>query len=221
MERSRLRGLPLFRGMEEAELEDCLCALAAQERRYEKGEMILRAGSSTERMGIVLQGSVTVESNDVWGGCTILRLVGENGSFAETYALLEGEVMLVDVRANEDCRVLLLRLGDLSRGDVLQRSWGCRLIANLLIISTHKNLALSGRSFHTAPRTIRGRVLAYLNSIALRTHTREFDIPFDRQQLADYLNVDRTALSKELGKMREEGILRCRRSHFVLLRGGE
>ena len=129
--------------------------------------------------------------------------------------------MLVDVRANEDCRVLLLRLGDLSRGDVLQRSWGCRLIANLLIISTHKNLALSGRSFHTAPRTIRGRVLAYLNSIALRTHTREFDIPFDRQQLADYLNVDRTALSKELGKMREEGILRCRRSHFVLLRGGE
>ena len=92
-----------------------------------------------------------------------------------------------------------------------------KVVANLLTISAHKNLTLSGRSFHTAPKTIRGRVLAYLNTISLQTGRSEFDIPFDRQQLANYLNVERTALSKELGRMQNDGILRCRRSHFVLL----
>lgn len=77
--------------------------------------------------------------------------------------------------------------------------------------------ALAGRSFHTAPKSIRGRVLSYLNTVSIQARSTEFDIPFDRQQLADYLNVERTALSKELGKMRADGLLRCRRNHFVLL----
>lgn len=75
---------------------------------------------------------------------------------------------------------------------------------------------LSGRNFHTAPKTIRGRVTAYLNTVSLQKHSREFDIPFDRQQLADYLNVERSALSKELGKMQRDGMLTVRKNHFVL-----
>ena len=77
--------------------------------------------------------------------------------------------------------------------------------------------ALAGRSLHTAPKSIRGRVLSYLNTVSIQARSTEFDIPFDRQQLANYLNVERTALSKELGKMRADGLLRCRRNHFVLL----
>jgi len=80
----------------------------------------------------------------------------------------------------------------------------------------HKNLILSGRSFHTAPKTIRGRVMAYLNSVSLQRRSREFDIPFDRQQLADYLNLERSALSKELGKMQREGLISCRKNHFII-----
>ena len=85
------------------------------------------------------------------------------------------------------------------------------------MISSRKNLILSGRSFHTAPKTIRGRVMSYLNAMSLQKGTKEFDIPFDRQQLADYLNLERSALSKELGKMQKEGIISTRKSHFKLL----
>ena len=81
----------------------------------------------------------------------------------------------------------------------------------------HKNMILSGRSFHTAPKTIRGRVMAYLNSVSLQKRSREFDIPFNRQQLADYLNLERSALSKEIGKMRREGLISFRKNHFSIL----
>ena len=94
--------------------------------------------------------------------------------------------------------------------------WTMKLITNLLLISSYKNLLLSGRSFHTSPKTIRGRVMAYLTSVSLQKHSREFDIPFDRQQLADYLNLERSALSKELGKMQKEGILTTRKNHFTI-----
>lgn len=218
MDLKAIRDNMLFRGMTEAELSDCVAALSAWERQYPRGSLILRAGESTDCMGIVLAGSVTIESNDVWGGCTVLSHVGQGGFFAETYALLREEAMLVDVRANEASRILFLNLGGLAVTAPTPAPWKHKLTARLLLISAHKNLALTGRSFHTAPKTIRGRVLSYLNAVSLQQHAAAFDIPFDRQQLADYLNVERTALSKELGKMRAEGLIRCRRNHFEILR---
>ena len=92
------------------------------------------------------------------------------------------------------------------------------LIRNLLAVTSQKNLALSRRIFHTSPKTIRGRLLSYLSAQALRENSRSFAIPFDRQQLADYLGVDRSALSAELGRMRAEGLIRFRKNEFELLR---
>ena len=89
-------------------------------------------------------------------------------------------------------------------------------MTNLLVISSHKNLVLSERSFHTAPRTIRARLLAYLHTVSVQRRSAEFDIPFDRQQLADYLSIDRTALSRELGRMQDEGLITFRKNHFVV-----
>ena len=89
----------------------------------------------------------------------------------------------------------------------------------MLEISARKNLTLSGRSFHISPRTIRERLLSYLNTISLQKHSTEFDIPFDRQQLADYLNVDRSALSNELSKLQNNGVITFRKNHFILLNG--
>ena len=214
-----LRDNLLFRGMDAAEMEDCLKTLSGRTQRFPKDAVILRAGEKADRMGIVLQGSITVESNDIWGNCTILSHVDAGGFFAETYAYLGG-VMLVDVVANADCEVLFLRIGDMQSAPA-ENGWRAKLIQNLLSVSMHKNLTLAGRSFHTAPKNIRGKVLAYLNTVSIQARSTEFDIPFDRQQLADYLNVERTALSKELGKMRDDGLIRCRRNHFVLLRATE
>ncbi|MCR5145538.1 MAG: Crp/Fnr family transcriptional regulator, partial [Lachnospiraceae bacterium] len=177
----------------------------------------LCAGDITDSLGLVLSGSVTIESNDMWGNKTILSNVGEGGFFAETYALLENEPLLVDVRANENCRILFFKVGSLKKLKSNMNLWSFKLISNILMISANKNLHLSGRSFHTSPKTIRGRVMAYLNSVSLKKGNNEFDIPFDRQQLADYLNLDRSALSKELGKMKKDGLIEVRKNHFKLL----
>lgn len=205
----------LFRRMDEPEIRDSLETLMAQEKQYSKGETVFHAGTTTDRMGLVLEGSVTIESNDMWGNRTILSHIGSGQFFAETYAFLENEPLLVDVTANENCRILFLRtagIQNISSGKY--ESWRMKLITNLLTISAQKNLNLSGRSFHTAPKTIRGRVMSYLNAMILQTGKTEFDIPFDRQQLADYLNTERSALSKELGKMQKEGILSTKKQHF-------
>ena len=216
MDMRQLQKSMLFRGMTEPEITKALQALEAHEKRYEKGETLLIAGTITERMGLVLEGSVTIESNDAWGNRTIISHVGKGQVFAETYALMENEPMLVDVTASEDCRILFLRSGRIQSLNSSLESWALKYITNLLTISMHKNLILSGRSFHTAPKTIRGRVMAYLNSVSLQRRSREFDIPFDRQQLADYLNLERSALSKELGKMQREGLISCRKNHFII-----
>ena len=216
MDSRNLEQISLFKGMTEKEHQKCLTDLKSQEKKYKKGTIILHAGSMTERLGIVLSGSVTIENNDIWGNCTILSHVGPGQLFAETYALLSEEVMLVDVRANEDCRVLFLTIRGLLT-ETSSSSWKEKLTKNLLLISAHKNLALSGRSFHTSPKSARGRILSYLNSVSLQKRSAEFDIPFNRQQLADYLNLERTNMSKELGRMQREGIIEFRKSHFKLL----
>lgn len=207
----------IFRNMNDDEISSALSALQAVEKKYKKDDIIMSAGDATETMGLVISGSVTVESNDIWGNRTILSHVGEDGFFAETYALLDDEVMLVDVRANENCRILFFRIGSLSKLNKHKDIWVNKLIFNLLQISAHKNLTLSLRSFHTAPKTVRGRIMAYLNSVSLQNHSPEFDIPFNRQQMADYLSLDRTALSKELGRMRNEGVISFRKNHFRIM----
>lgn len=216
MDTRQIQQSMLFRGMTELEITKALQVLEAHEKSFQKGETLLIAGTITERMGLVLEGSVTIESNDVWGNRTIISHVGQGQVFAETYALLENEPMLVDVTASEDCRVFFLRSGRIQSLKNSLEPWALKYITNLLTISMHKNLILSGRSFHTAPKTIRGRVMAYLNSVSLQKHSREFDIPFDRQQMADYLNLERSALSKELGKMQKDKLIFCKKNHFLI-----
>lgn len=211
-----MRDAALFHGLTDKELTTALDRLRAKEKAYPKDAFLFLAGDRTGEMGLVLTGSVTIESGDLWGNRTILSHIGPGQFFAETYALL-AEPLLVDVRANEDCRVLFCDLIGMRQGAEIGERWAAKVTVNLLTISAHKNLTLSSRSFHTAPKTVRARVMAYLNSVALQKGGREFDIPFDRQQLADYLNLDRSALSKELGNMREDGLIRCRKNHFVLL----
>ena len=221
MDKNKIKNAMIFKDMSEDEFLATLKSLNAPEKKYKKDATILSVGDTTDRMGLVLEGSVTIENNETWGKKTILSPVGKAQFFAETYALLAHEPMLVDVIANEDCSILFLNIGNLRRGTSKQESWVYKLINNLLTISAHKNLILSGRSFHTAPKTVRGRVSSYLNSVSIQTGKTAFDIPFDRQQMADYLNLDRTALSKELRKMKDEGFIEYRKNHFLLKMPGD
>lgn len=220
MEQKNLKNCVLFRDLSDEEINLALSELQAREKQYKKDAVVLTAGNTTEWMSRVLEGSVTIESNDVWGNRTILSHVGEGEFFAETYAWLSDVVVLVDVVANENCRILFLKVKNLQTLSSVNHAWATKLTSNLLTISTNKNLALTGRSFHTAPKSARGRIMSYLNTVSLQKRCKEFDIPFDRQQLADYLNLERTAMSKELGRMRDEGLIRTRKKHFILLDDG-
>lgn len=206
----------LFKGMEQIEIKSALDDLDAAYKSYEKGENILHAGDKTDSVCVVVSGSVTIENNDMWGNRTILNIMDVGDFFAETYAVLKNETLLVDAVANEKSEVLFLRIGKLF-GDTNPHPWQNKLVRNLLMISASKNLMLSGRSFHISPKTVRGRIMTYLNSVSLKKHSKMFDIPFDRQQMADYLNLERTALSKELGRMKREGIIDFQKNHFKIL----
>lgn len=217
MKLSSIKNFIIFKEMSEEEIQSALDILRYEEKSYKKGETILYAGSTTKKMGMVLSGSITIESIDILGNKTILSYIGAGDFFAETYAFLANEPMAVDVCANENCRVFFLNIGNITNERYsASESWKAKLTANLLTISTQKNLLLSNRIFHTSSKTIRGKLISYLSFISIKKQTNEFKIPFDRQQLADYLNVDRTSLSKEIGKMQKEGLIVCKKNRFVL-----
>lgn len=207
----------LFRGTTPEEVRSMLGCLSAEKRQYQRGDVIYHAGDVVTSMGLVLAGSVSIENNDVWGNTSILDNVGVGQVFAETYACVPGEPLMISVVAAEATEILFLNTNRIL--NVCSNSCGFhnKLIQNLLTISAQKNLNLSRRIFHTSSKSIRGRLLSYLSFQAVRQGSREFDIPFNRQQLADYLSVDRSAMSNELSKMQREGLLRVKRSHFVLV----
>lgn len=204
----------LFQGTRPEDAEAMLKCLEAREKQFQKDETIYYVGDRVSELGLVLSGSVLIENDDLWGNRSILDRIGPGQIFAETYACVPGEKLLVTVTAAEKTEVLFLNVGKILRVCTNACSFHARLIRNLLTLSAQKNLNLSRRIFHTSAKSIRGRLLSYLSWRAVKQGSREFDIPFNRQQLADYLGVDRSAMSAELGKMKREGLIQVDRSHF-------
>ena len=213
-----LSNTPLFRGTTPEEVEAMLHCLGSEERRFEKGERIFRTGEQASALGILLSGRVLIQNDDLWGNTTVLDNVLPGQIFAETYACT-GEPLMVDVVAAEGCTVLFLKIRRVLQVCSNTCSHHNKLIANLLFLSAQKNLNLSRKIFHTSAKSIRARLLSYFSDQSMRSGSRSFTIPFNRQQLADYLNVDRSALSNELSKMQKDGLLRTERNHIELLAG--
>lgn len=211
-----LTNTTLFRGVSSEDAKAMLGCLGAYEKRYEKGDTIFHAGVCAQSMGMVLSGSVNIEIDDLWGNKTILGHVEAGQLFAETYACIPGEPLMVNVVACEKSEVLFLNAAKLLCSCQNSCAHHTKLIRNLLQISAQKNLSLSRRSLHTSSKSIRGRLLSYLSEQAKQNGSCQFTIPFNRQQLADYLGVDRSAMSNELSKMRSDGLLLYSKSTFSL-----
>lgn len=205
---------PLFRGIPAETLPGLLAQADARERRYRKGELLLHRGETAGRLGLVLSGTVHIVREDFWGSREIVGLAEAGDVFAESYAL-SGEPLEVSVLAATDVAALFLDAAAFSGGAEV------RLTANLLSLLAGKNLQLTRKMRHMARRTTREKLLSYLSAQALLAGGPEFDIPLDRQQLADFLAVDRSAMSAALGKLRDEGVLEFRKNHFRLLRREE
>lgn len=197
----------LFSGISQADLSNLLSCLATVERRYSKGAVILAEGEPTQWMGLVLEGRAIISCADVWGKSSILGFAEPGAVFGEAYACVPGEALLISVCAAEETRVLFLNVGKLLTVCGNACPFHAQLIRNLLSISAGKNLQLSRRIFHTTPKSIRGRLLSYFSECAKKSGSLTFTLPFNRQQLADYLGVDRSAMSSELSKMQRDGLI--------------
>lgn len=211
-----LEFLPIFENFTEAERTQLLSCGAVYEKSFARGQTVLHCGERTDALGVVLMGAVNIESNDLWGSRSILGRAEEGELFAETYALC-GRVLMVDAVAAQPSRIAFFQLGRLLDANASGEGWQKKLLRALLLLTAEKNLALSDRIFCTTPKSLRARLLTYLSQQARLHGARSFSIPFDRQQLADFLNVDRSALSKELGRMRDEGLLETSKNRFTLL----
>lgn len=207
----------LFSGISQADLSALLSCLAAVERRYSKGAVILAEGEPTQWMGLVLEGRAIISCADVWGKSSILGFAEPGAVFGEAYACVPGEALLISVCAAEETRVLFLNVGKLLTVCGNACPFHARLIRNLLSISAGKNLQLSRRIFHTTPKSIRGRLQSYFSECAKKSGSLTFSLPFNRQQLADYLGVDRSAMSSELSKMQRDGLIQVRGGTITML----
>lgn len=207
----------LFRGIKEDEIKKILSCMNSYEQEYKRDEIIYRAGDSVDNIGLVLRGSVNIIVNFYWGNSHIFGHVEAGKIFAETYAAIPGKELLVDVVAAEDCEILFLNMNKLLTVCQSGCSFHQRLIHNLLRISALKNLNLSTRMMHTASKSIRVRLLSYFSELAIENGSPDFTVPFSRQQLADYLGVERSALSNELSKMQKDGLIQYRKNEFKLL----
>ena len=213
---SVIKAAQLFSGVSEAELNELLTCLDTREESFPKDTFLLRVGEKAESIGLVLLGSVLVIQEDIWGNRNILSKAGQGQTFAAAYACAAGSVLNVSVVAETPVTVMFMNVNKILNICPSACSHHSRIVRNLLGELAEKNLRFSEKLTHMGQRTTRAKLMSYLSAQAQKKGKYEFDIPFSRQQLADYLAVERSGLSLELGKMKKDGILDFHKNHFIL-----
>lgn len=206
----------LFSGIKRNEIQILLVCLKSQKVFYSKGEMIFRMGEKISRTALLLKGQAHVEWYDYWGKRHIINAILPGDILGETYAATQG-IPNVNVAADEDSVLLFLDLSSLLHMCSTACPFHARLIDNLFAFLAKRNITLREKLTYITQPTLRDKILSYLSSESVRQHSSYFDIPFDRQQLADFLSADRSALSNELSKLKKEGLIDFEKNHFHLL----
>jgi len=211
-----LKTVKLFKDIEEADLQPLLSCLSAKKVHYNNGEIVFLSGESIRKFGIVLSGQVNVVQDDYYGNRSILARIDIGNLFGESFACAEAETIPFSVIAMMESEVLFIDCHRLSFPCAKACSFHSRLIQNMLSIVSMKNISLTQKIEFTSKRTTREKLMAYLSAEAKKAGSSHFIIPFNRQELADYLSVERSAMSAELSKLRNDGILSCHKNQFEL-----
>ncbi len=209
-----IAGSSLFQGIEKEEIKSMLKCLCGRRRSYVKGELIFAAGDRIMEIGLVLRGSVLLSKLDYRGNVLLLDKPGEGAIFGESLACLGAPNRNLDVTAAEPAEILLLDIHRVIKTCSSACAFHQRIIENLLMGIARKNQQLNLKMEHLSKRTTREKLLSYLASFCGGDETEWFTIPLNRQQLADYLCVDRSAMSWELCRMRDEGMLEFHKNRF-------
>ncbi len=212
-----LKRTKIFDGLDEGEIGAMLSCLGARLSAYKKGEYVLRQGESLGDIIVLTEGKLLIQKDDYWGNRSILSQIAVGEMFAEAYAAPESGAIMNDVVAVEDSVVIFF---DVKRVITTCRN-SCRfhalVVQNMFFAISEKNRKLVQKLSHISKRSTRAKLISYLSEEAKRQNSAAFTIPFNRQQLADFLSVDRSAMSNELCKMRDEGLLRFHKNEFELL----
>lgn len=212
-----LKRTKLFSGVGEEDISSMLSCLGGSFKAYKKGEYILREGERISDIFILVEGKIHIQKDDYWGNRSILSELSVGEMFGEAYSSPESGVILNDVVAMEDSSVIFFNV----RRILTTCSSACRfhnmIVQNMFFAISEKNRKLVQKLGHMSGRTTRAKLISYLSGEAKRQSSSAFTVPFNRQQLADYLCVDRSAMSNELCKMRDEGMIRFEKNRFELL----
>lgn len=206
----------LFENISESELNSLLSCLSARVETFEKKQFIFSEGDKVEAVGIVLSGQVQVIKEDFYGNKNIVSVFEPSDLFAETFVCSDAKTLPVSVISAADSEIMFVDFKKLITTCGNSCAFHHRLILNMLRILANKNILLNQKMEFTSKRTTREKLLAYLSAEAKKAKSAKFDIPMNRQELADFLSVERSAMSAELSKLREEGALDFNKNHFTL-----
>lgn len=212
-----LRKCSLFNNIKNENLISMLGCLGATVKTYGKKEIIIKEGEKARYIGIVLSGSAQVLKIDYFGNRSIVAGIEPSEMFGESFACAGVEAIPISVIANEQSKIMLIDCERVMHPCANGCNFHQQIIFNLMKIMATKNIMFHQKIEITSERTTREKLMAYLMLQAKKWNSNSFQIPFDRQELADYLQVDRSGLSAEISKMRNEGILKSHKNHFELL----
>jgi len=214
---SILRKTRLFSGVGEQELTSMLGCLEARCCKYKKGSYVLRQGEYLDSITVLVEGRLHIQQNDYWGNRSIISVIDVGEMFGEAYAAPDSGAVLNDVVAVEDSTVIYFNVRKILTVCSSACKFHAAVVQNLFFAISEKNRRLMGKLGHMSRRTTREKLISYLSEEAKRQNSSSFSISFNRQQLADFLSVDRSAMSNELCKMRDEGLLIFEKNRFSLL----
>lgn len=214
---STLKETKLFNGLENEEIISMLSCLRAKLNTYKKGEYVLRQGEYLSNVFILVEGNLHIQNDDYWGNHSILRQISAGEMFGESYIGPDSGALLNDVVAITDSTVISFDLKKIITACSSACPFHTTVVQNMFFAISEKNRKLVQKVGHMSKRSTREKLISFLSEEAKKHNSSNFTISFNRQQLADFLSIDRSAMSKELCKMRDEGLLEFDRNWFKLL----
>ena len=208
---------PLFAHISSDNILHALTLLSAKVIHVKKGGTILHQGTPARFFGVLLDGLAHIVTGDVSGNHTLSAAIHPSDLFAETFAFSSISAMPVSIVAAQDCAVLLIDRSGMTRRQQSEFPAHPLLFANLIHLLSKKNLQFSQKITILSQRTTRDKLIAYLLTQQRLAGSARFTSPFNRQELADYLCVDRSAMSAEISKMKKAGMIACRKNEFEIL----
>ena len=213
-----LMNLPIFYNLKKEEIINILKFFNYSKEDFEKNNFIFEIGKPISKIGIILSGEINIIKEDFWGNRNILNKFKSGEIFGEVFALAKVSPNNILVETSQNSKILFLDLTNFSIDNENNSNEILKFLSNIFKISLKKNILFTEKLEHITKKTIREKIISYLSTEALKNRSNSFFIKFDRQELADYLFVERSALSRELGSMKKDGLIEYNKNYFTLIK---